>query len=147
MTQVAFHFGAPDRLQYTCRLLRKVVGTGMGAVVLGEKHVLDAIDGGLWAVGTTDFVTHATQDAPQGQTRRARVLLATELPDATEGRDVLVNLHPQWPANVKPFAKVIEVVSAQGDDRESARAKWRQYAAAGHTIVRHDLQSKREASE
>ena len=146
MTQVAFHFGAPDQLQYTCRLLRKVVGAGMGAVVLGEKHVLEALDSGLWAVGPTDFVAHATQDAPQGQTRRARVLLATGLPDAMEGRDVLVNLHPQWPTDVKPFARVIEVVSAQGDDRESARAKWRQYAAAGHTIVRHDLQS-REAGE
>lgn len=142
MTQVAFHFGAPDRLQYTCRLLRKVVGAGMGAVVLGEKHVLDALDIGLWAVGATDFVTHAAQNAPQGQVRRARVLLATELPENVGGRDVLVNLHPQWPANLKPFARVVEVVSAQGDDRDSARAKWRQYAAAGHAIVRHDLQSK-----
>lgn len=146
MTQVAFHFGATDRLQYTCRLLRKVVGTGMGAVVLGEKQVLDALDSRLWAVGATDFVTHATQDAPQGQMHRSRVLLATALTGACEGRDVLVNLHPQLPANVNPFARVIEVVSAQGDDRESARTKWRQYTAAGHTIVRHDLQSK-EANE
>lgn len=142
MTQVAFHFGAPDRLQYTCRLLRKIVGSGMGAVVLGEEHVLDALDSGLWAVGATDFVTHAAQNAVPGQARRACVLLATELPDALDGREVLVNLHPQWPTDVQPYARVIEVVSAQGDDRDSARAKWRQYMAAGHTIVRHDLQSK-----
>lgn len=142
MTQVAFHFGAPDRLQYTCRLLRKVVGSGMGAVVWGEPHDLEALDSGLWAVGATDFVSHAADQAPPGQRRRARVLLATELPHADEGRDVLVNLHPQWPAQFASFSRVIEVVSAQGDDRDSARAKWRQYAAAGHSIVRHDLQSK-----
>ena len=142
MTQVAFHFGAPDRLHYTSRLLRKVVGTGMGAVVWGEKHVLEALDAGLWAVGPTDFVTHATQDAAPGQIRHARVLLATELPESATGREVLVNLHPQWPAQLAPFSRVIEVVSAQGDDRDSARAKWRQYTAAGHAIVRHDLQGR-----
>lgn len=140
MTEVAFHFGAPDRVQYTCRLLRKVVGTGMGAVVLAEPHVLQALDSGLWAVGATDFVTHAVQDAPQGQARRASVLMATELPEAIDGREVLVNLHPQRPVHVQPFSRVIEVVSAQGDDRDSARAKWRQYTAAGYAIVRHDLQ-------
>ncbi|TXH90707.1 MAG: DNA polymerase III subunit chi [Rhodoferax sp.] len=146
MTQVAFHFGAPDRLQYTCRLLRKVVGTGMGAVVLGEKQVLDALDASLWSVGSTDFVTHAVQDAPPSHLRRSRVLLATALTDAAAAREVLVNLHPQWPSDVNAFARVIEVVSAQGDDRESARAKWRQYTAAGYTIVRHDLKTK-EAGE
>jgi DNA polymerase-3 subunit chi len=140
VTEVAFHFGAPDRLQYTCRLLRKVVGSGMGAVVLGETHVLESLDSGLWAVGATDFVPHTMQDAPQGQARRSRVLLATELPDVMQGHDVLVNLHPQWPNDVKSFSRVIEVVSAQGEDRDSARAKWRQYTAAGYAIVRHDLQ-------
>lgn len=142
MTQVAFHFGAPDRLQYTCRLLRKVVGAGMGAVVWAEQPTLDALDVGLWAVGATDFVTHAADHAPAGQVRRARVLLTTALPQVGEGRDVLVNLHPQWPEHLDAFSRVIEVVSAQGDDRDSARTKWRQYTAAGHTIVRHDLQTK-----
>lgn len=142
MTQVAFHFGAPDRLQYTCRLLRKVVGAGMGAVVWGEPHVLDTIDASLWAVGPTDFVSHATEHAPTGQRQRARVLLATALPPGDAQREVLVNLHPQWPVHFASFARVIEVVSAQGDDRDSARSKWRQYTAAGQAIVRHDLQTK-----
>lgn len=142
MTQVAFHFGAPDRLQYTCRLLRKVVGAGKGAVVWGDQPTLDALDTGLWAVGATDFVTHAVAHAPAALVRRARVLLTTAPPQAGDGRDVLVNLHPHWPENLDAFDRVIEVVSAQGDDRDSARAKWRQYTAAGHTIVRHDLQLK-----
>lgn len=142
MTQVAFHFGAPDRLQYTCRLLRKVVGAGMGAVVWGEPDVLEALDTGLWAVGPTDFVSHAMESAPVGQRKRGRVILATELPQGDADRDVLVNLHPHWPSHFASFARVIEVVSVQGDDRDSARAKWRQYTAAGQAIVRHDLQTK-----
>ena len=32
MTDVAFHFNAPDKLAYACRLLRKAVGSGSRVV-------------------------------------------------------------------------------------------------------------------
>ena len=35
MTEVAFHFNAPDKLGYACRLLRKAVGTGARVLDLG----------------------------------------------------------------------------------------------------------------
>ena len=38
MSEVAFHFNAPDKLAYACRLLRKAVGSGARAVVLADAR-------------------------------------------------------------------------------------------------------------
>lgn len=145
MTQVAFHFGAPDRLRYTCRLLRKIAASGASAVVCAEPDTLAAVDAGLWSVAPTDFVPHVAQDAPVAQLKRSPIVLTSQPEQAATDR-VLVNLHPQMPVNYDSYLRVIEVVSAAGEDRDSARMKWRQYTAAGHSIVRHDLQVKEGAA-
>ena len=44
MTEIAFHFNAPDRLAYTCRLLRKAVSAGARLVVTGPAEALDRLD-------------------------------------------------------------------------------------------------------
>ena len=48
MTEVAFHFNAPDKVAYACRLLRKAVGSGARVVVTAEAD--DAADAGRGAV-------------------------------------------------------------------------------------------------
>lgn len=146
MTQIAFHFGAPDRLQYTCRLLRKVVGTGMQAVVWCEDDLLAELDRGLWSVSPTDFIAHAIDGAASSVVSHSPVLMTTAIPLQDRGGKVLVNLHPQLPAGFEHFSRVIEVVSAEGADRDSARSKWKQYTATGHTIQRHDLKLKEAAA-
>ena len=40
MTEVTFHFNAPDKTGYACRLLRKAVGTGAKVVVTGDSELL-----------------------------------------------------------------------------------------------------------
>ncbi|MGQ0710720.1 MAG: DNA polymerase III subunit chi [Rhodoferax sp.] len=141
MTQVAFHFGASNRLAYSCRLLRKVAASGMRALVVVPDSELALLDEGLWAVGATDFVPHATLDAPEGMRQRSAVLLSAGWPQQpVPGVEVLVNLAPEYPAQLAWFTRVVEVVSADGPDRDSARDKWRRYSAQGHSIQRHDLQ-------
>lgn len=147
MTQVAFHFGAPDRMRYTSRLLRKIASSGATAVVWAQPQVLPSLEQSLWSVGATDFVPHATDAAGPAVVKRSGILLTAELTmGALMQRDVLVNLHPDLPPNYGEFGRVIEVVSLDGPDRDSARSKWRQYTAAGHAIVRHDLQLKESAA-
>ena len=41
MTEVAFHFNAPDKWAYACRLLRKAVAAGAKVVVLAEPADLE----------------------------------------------------------------------------------------------------------
>ena len=40
MTEVAFHFNAPDKLAYVCRLLRKATGSGARVVVTANPGLL-----------------------------------------------------------------------------------------------------------
>ena len=70
------------------------------------------------------------------------VILTEHLPDLPH-YDVLVNLTPQVPSGFERFARVVEIVSSGDEmDRQDARVRWRDYAARGFSIVRHDLNLK-----
>lgn len=142
MTEVAFHFGAPDRLAYVCRLLRKAVGSGARVVVLANTEMVQQIDTDLWALSATDFVAHCTSGAEPSVQSCSPVLLVTDLAQATGPRQVLLNLAESVPGGFDQFARVIEVVSQDGADRDPARRRWKQYTERGYPITRHDLTVK-----
>lgn len=142
MTEVAFHFGAPDRLAYVCRLLRKAAGSGARVVVLADTEMVQQMDVDLWALSATDFVAHCTCGAEPSVQSRSPVLLVTDLTQATGPRQVLVNLAEPVPENFDQFERLIEVVSKDGSDRDSARRRWKRYTERGYPITRHDLAVK-----
>lgn len=142
MTEVAFHFGASDKLAYACRLLRKAAGTGARLTVVADAATLNRLDADLWAVGATDFVSHCNDRAPASMQQRSAVLLTQRLGAADASRQVLINLGAQVPAGFDAFQRVIEIVSADEDDRNLGRQRWKQYSQQGYTIQRHDLVAK-----
>jgi DNA polymerase-3 subunit chi len=142
VTQIAFHFGAPDKVAYTCRLLRKAVGSGVKVVVTGDSRTLQALDMQLWALAPTDFIVHAMSDADIDLAERSPVLLCPTSSDLPPQRPVLVNLSQDVPDEFSQFERLIEVVSLDDDDRASARLRWKRYAQLGFTMERHDLQLK-----
>lgn len=144
MTELAFHFGAADKLAYTCRLLRKAVAGGSRVVVVADAAAMAQLDTDLWAVSPTDFVPHCADTAARAVQGRSPVWLVTDAAHAPAGRfGVLVNLADTVPTGFAEFARVIEVVSTQDADREKARERWRFYAQRGYSIQRHDLNLKR----
>jgi DNA polymerase-3 subunit chi len=142
VTEVAFHFGAPDRLAYTCRLLRKATATGARLLVRAYADELAALDGALWNVGASDFVTHCDATAPEAMRSRCAVLLVRA--DAVMDTDfpILVNLAGDVPEGFEQFQRVIEIVSTDEEDRNQARLRWKHYTGRGYTITRHDLKSR-----
>lgn len=142
MADVAFHFGAPDKLAYACRLLRKATGSGMRVRVLGSSDMLQQLDAALWAVSATDFITHAPASAPADLPARSSVVLGGDTVARGDQPPVLVNLGDQVPEGFEQFARVIEVVSTDEADRELARQRWKHYVRLGITITRHDLALK-----
>jgi DNA polymerase-3 subunit chi len=141
MTEIAFHFNAPDKLAYACRLLRKAVTAGARAVVTGADDQLARLDQQLWTFSALDFVPHCMAPSPARVLAASPVVLTTDAQQAPV-HPVLVNLGDLVPAGFERFERLIEVVSGDADDRALARERWRHYAARGYTIVRHDLELK-----
>lgn len=142
MTHIAFHFGAPDKLAYACRLLRKAAGSGARVAVVADTPVCDQLDAQLWAVSPADFVTHCQSAALPSVAGRSSVLLTPVLPPDPAQFPVLVNLGDAVPDGFDAFERVIEIVSMDEDDRQQARARWKHYTALGFNIERHDLKLK-----
>jgi len=142
VTEVAFHFGAPDRLAYTCRRLRKATATGARLLVRAPADALAALDLALWSVGAADFVTHCDAAAAVAMRSRSSVLLLDEHAELQPEFPILVNLAEDVPPGFEQFARVIEIVSMDEQDRNLARLRWKHYTGRGYSITRHDLKSR-----
>lgn len=142
MTEVAFHFNAPDKLAYACRLLRKAVAAGSRVVVTAPADALARLDTLLWTFSQTDFIAHVRQPAEPGQLAASPIVLAENPAEVLPHRQVLLNLGTQLPAGFEAYERLIEVVSLDDEDRQLARGRWKQYTELGYEIVRHDLKLK-----
>lgn len=139
MTEVAFHFNAPDKLSYACRLLRKAYQRGARVVALVEEGDRGALDAALWTAVVGDFIPHSGPNDPPHVQARSPIHVASEA-SAHNGATVLVNLRADMPAGYERFARVIEVVTGDERDRGLARERWKNYKAQGIEPQRHDLQ-------
>lgn len=145
MTELAFHFNAPDKLAYACRLLRKAVGAGARLVVTAPASELTQLNGLLWTFSPLDFIAHAMAEDPEPMRSVSPVILAESLAELPH-HQILVNLGHEVPLGFERFERVIEVVSLDDADRQAARQRWKHYTQLGHTIVRHDLALKEAAA-
>ena len=96
MTDVAFHFNVPDKLAYTCRLLRKALAIGAKMVVIGTGEELEKLDSDLWDVSPADFLPHCVQSAEIGVVEKSPVVLAKSL-QSVPHHNVLINLGANIP--------------------------------------------------
>ena len=145
MTEVAFHFNVPDKLHYTCRLLRKARLSGVALVVTGQADFLQALDGALWNLPPQEFMAHGTDTSPPAVRRHSPVVLSAMVDDVPH-HQVLVNVGQDVPPGFSRFDRLIEVVSAEdAEDRTQARQRWKYYADRGYTLTRHDLAAQKGA--
>jgi DNA polymerase-3 subunit chi len=152
MTEISFHFNAPDKLAHACRLLRKASNAGHQVVVVGADATLRQLDTALWTFSALDFVPHCFADASPAARKHSSIVLgrtkaAAAASDRTEGEDasgqparqMLVNLDEPVPAGFERYERVIELVGTLEADRQAARARWKHYASRGYAMVQHDV--------
>lgn len=141
MPRIEFHFNAPERLQYACRLLRKAHAQNLRVGVVGSAPSLRQLDAALWTFSAVDFLPHSSPaDSPEVQS--ASAILLSEDPALCAGREVLVNLGDEVPAGFAQFQRLIEIVAVDDHWRMTARQRWKHYTAQGYDLLQHDL-SKR----
>lgn len=151
MTEITFHFNAPDALAYTHRLLRTVVNRGLRVCVVGDATALQQLDRALWGganaanlagthtgatiVATTEFWAHCRADAPPA------VVLASPIVFGLADCPVLVNLGTQLPEGFERFERLNEVIGLDDASRQAGRQRWKHYADRGYSIKKHEVKA------
>jgi DNA polymerase-3 subunit chi len=141
VTGVEFHFNAPEKMGYACRLLRKAALKGAKVAVTGEHGFLRELDAVLWTFDALEFVPHCFASAPAAMLAATPIVLCPALRDAPH-HDVAVNLGAQVPEGFERFERLIEVVTVHEDDRAHARQRWQHYKSRGYELKRIDLELK-----
>ena len=142
MTEVMFHFNAPDKVGHACRLLRKAVGTGAKVVVTADSALLRELDVALWTFSALEFLPHCLAATGEPAVLAASPVVLSESARAAPHQQVLVNLGTSVPDGFERFERLIEVVTVEDEDRQRGRQRWKHYADRGYAITRHDLAAK-----
>jgi DNA polymerase III subunit chi len=133
-----------ERLRFACRLVEKAwLKRHRVRVQLDPGGELEAFDQMLWTFSDRSFVPHrragAAGDAPS-PALPAVVLADGPEADAGDG-DLVVNLGAEIPEGFERFARIAEVVDAEGSRRRHGRERYRAYRERGIEPETHDMRS------
>jgi DNA polymerase III subunit chi len=143
VTEVEFHTGVADPVEFACRLLRKAARRGARVRVMAPADTLGALDRALWAFDEHEFVPHVRlPGASAAMAARTPIwLVPTELTavDDVPSPAVVLNLGADAPAELAGLDRLIEIVSADPDEVARGRSRWRDYIARGLGITHHPV--------
>jgi DNA polymerase-3 subunit chi len=153
MARIDFHSNVSDKLEYACRLTRKIwSATPEGEpvrniVMVGEKADLQKLNELLWSFSSTDFLPHcfiedeAAPETPIVLTDDFASSALNNIPHA----DVMIHLGMRMPADVPAlvarFPRIVEVVTVNEAERLAGRERYKAYRDLGHELHNFD-QSK-----
>ncbi len=138
MTDIAFHFNAPDKVEYACRLLRKAYAKGSSLFVLADPVVVQQVEAAMWTLAPGSFIPHCVAGAPAYVTTRTPIQIGSDLPVQAHSA-LLVNLQREWVEGWQQFEKIFEIVTLDDLDRQAARDRLRRYRAQGVVPVWHEV--------
>jgi DNA polymerase-3 subunit chi len=153
MARIDFHSNVSDKLEYACRLTRKIwsatpAGQAVRNIVMvGEAADLKKLDALLWTFSATDFLPHcfiddeAAPDTPIVLTDDFSSPALINIPHA----DVMIHLGMRMPKDVPAlvarFPRIVEVVTVDEAERLAGRERYKAYRDLGHELHNFD-QSK-----
>ena len=153
MARIDFHSNVSDKLEYACRLTRKIwSATPEGEsvrniVMVGEKADLQKLNELLWSFSNTDFLPHcfiddeAAAETPIVLTDDFSSSSLNNIPHA----DVMIHLGMRMPADIPAlvarFPRIVEVVTVNEAERLAGRERYKAYRDLGHELHNFD-QSK-----
>ena len=137
MTEIAFHTGIANPLDYACRLLRKAYRSGARVAVHGEPALLDRLDQALWTFEQLEFVPHVVLPRDGGDAHRLSmtpIVLVKGAAKAPAECRIGVSLAGHAVDDVAAYDRLIAIVGLDPEHREAGRQRWREYERAGHAV-------------
>lgn len=150
MARIDFHSNIADKVGYSCRLIRKIMGSPVAdlpmrnIVVVGDESFLKQLDAQLWTFSPIEFLPHAwTHEdcAIETPIVFARDFSDPNLKHLPHG-DVLIHAGTRACDSMENlatrFPRIVELVSTQEQDRLAGRERYKQYRDLGHELHNFD---------
>lgn len=153
MARIDFHSNVADKLQYACRLTRRIWSdTPNGQpvrniVMVAEKADLQKLHELLWTFSPSDFLPHCfieddcAPETPIVLTDDFASPALAQIPHA----DIMIHLGKRMPQDVPAlvarFPRIVEVVTVDETERLAGRERYKAYRDLGHELHNFD-QSK-----
>ncbi len=150
MARIDFHSNVSDKLEYVCRLTRKIWSTTpegqsvRNIVIVGDRADLKKLDELMWTFSNTDFLPHcfitdeAAPETPVVLSENFAPSTLNTIPHA----DVMIHLGMRMPddvpALVERFPRIVEVVTVNEAERLAGRERYKAYRALGHELHNFD---------
>ena len=145
MARIDLAFGAKDRLEQACLTTHRQYQAGQRLLIISTKtETLRQLDALLWSRHDTSFIPHVWADDPLASSTPVVLAGPAHLEASVANASPntwLLNLDDTCPTTLGKVERVLEIVSDHPDDKEMARARWRQYQSEGHTLKAHALVS------
>jgi DNA polymerase-3 subunit chi len=136
MTRIDFHSNVPDKIAYTCRLVRKARAARFRVVLLAaDKAQLVALDEALWTFSALDFLPHVSSNDPLAADTPI-ILTASDQAELPH-HEILINLAPVTPAHFARFERMFEIISSDDVDKAAGRERYRFYQQRGYPLTHY----------
>lgn len=137
MTHIDFYTNVADKLVTACRIVAKGYGLKRRIMVFcPDADTAQRVDRMLWTVPATGFIPHC---APGNALAALTPVIVDYVGDEPLHDQVLLNLRPERPSFFGRFERLIEIVSADDEDRRQARERYKFYRDRGYELRTHDL--------
>ncbi|HET9113663.1 MAG TPA: DNA polymerase III subunit chi [Burkholderiales bacterium] len=137
MTTVDFYSNTPDKLVLARLIAHKAYRRGLDIMVHStDSGMLAELDRTWWRDPAAGFLPHCATDAAHAP--QTPIVLGAEIGQLPHS-DVLINLDGITPVFFSRFQRLIEIVSTDDADRNSARQRWRFYQQRGYATTHHDM--------
>ncbi|MFZ6656659.1 DNA polymerase III subunit chi [Undibacterium sp. TJN19] len=134
MTRIDFHSNVADKLNYTCRLIRKAHAANCKMVVFHhDQAYLQSLNEALWTLTEADFLPHVMLTDPLSSC--TPIVLSHDESAACPHYEILINLTARTPHNFTQFQRMIEVISADEADKLAGRERYRYYQQQGFSLT------------
>ena len=133
MTRIDFHSNVPEKIGYTCRLVRKARAADRRIVVLGQRGDLMALDSALWTFSDQEFIPHVMAGDPLAP--QTPVILTDDDGVELPHHEVLINISSNTPTLFARFERLLEIVSADEADKTAGRERYRFYQQRGYPLT------------
>lgn len=133
MTRIDFHTNVPDKIAYTCRLVRKARTANCQIVLLtSDGPEMVALDQALWTFSELDFLPHVPLSDPHAN--NTPIILTEDDQAELPHYEVLVNLSGRTPAHFARFERMVEIVTRDEAETLAGRERYRFYQQRGYPL-------------